>query len=78
MISFPFNLIFSLVTDLVILLDLSKVGFPNFLQVCRFMIVKSDPKYNYNFIFLCKICTCTYLLIFNWFCSFDFVFLRSY
>ena len=51
MISSPLNLIFSLVTKLAILLDLSKVGFPNFFQVCRFMIIKSDPESNSNFIF---------------------------
>ncbi len=34
------NLIFFFVKDLAILLDLSKVGFPNFSQVCRFMIAE--------------------------------------
>ena len=64
-ISSPSNLILPLVSDQAILLDLSKIGFPNFFQMCRFMIVKSDPESNCNFIFLFGTFTCTYFLMFN-------------
>ena len=72
-ISSPSNLIFSLVKDLVTLLNLSKVIFPNFFQMCRFMIVKSHPEFNCNSIFLSRICI-SYFLMFNLSCSSDFVF----
>ena len=57
-----------------ILLDLSKVGFPNFFQVCRFIIVKSEPETNCNFTILFRICTWMYFLMFNSSFSSDFVF----
>ena len=42
----PSNFIFSPVTELAILLDISMVGLPSFLDIFKFTIVRSEPECN--------------------------------
>ena len=56
------NLIFSPVTNIAILVDLIIVGLPSFFQICKLIIVRSDPESSWNFTLLFNIFMCTNFL----------------